>query len=70
MTGLARVALVAARPYISAAVNTGGGDRAYRALELIDKALAEFRQEPVPAPKAQEAPWEPPGGWPPDDDEA
>lgn len=60
----ARLALAAARPYVSAAVNTGGGRQAARVLELVDKALAELRPDtsaPAPAPEGE---WQPPGGWP------
>lgn len=63
----ARLALAAARPYVSAAVNTGGGRQALRVLELIDKALKEFRdaeQPSAPIIANAQGEWEPPGGWP------
>lgn len=65
MSDSARLALAAARPYVSAAVNTGGGKAAMTALRLVDQALAELRpKEPKPAPAPQPGQWEPPGGWP------
>lgn len=59
----ARVALAAARPYVSAAANAGGGKRALQALDLLDKALREFRDEEKPVIQT-EGEWTPPGGWP------
>jgi hypothetical protein len=66
---LARVALLGARPYISAAVNAGGGRQAARVLQLVDQALKEYadaENPPVPKASSLEQPWEPPGGWPPE----
>ena len=60
----ARLALAAARPYVSAATNTGGGRHAMSVLKLIDQALAEIAPITTPAEPAEEQPWEPPGGWP------
>jgi hypothetical protein len=67
---LARVALLGARPYISAAVNAGGGRQAARVLQLVDQALKEYadaENPPIPQPRPADTPWEPPGGWPPED---
>jgi hypothetical protein len=62
----ARLALLGARPYVSAAANTGTV-RAVGVLQLIDKALEEINPPPAPPPPKQEGPWEPPGGWPKDE---
>jgi len=66
---IARLALAAARPYVSAAVNTGGGQAAFRVLQLIDQALIELRPPeprraaPTPHQVAQAGEWAPEGGW-------
>lgn len=62
----ARLALTAARPYVSAAANAGGGASALKVLKLVDQALAEFKPPEKVTPSEPEKPWEPPGGWPPE----
>jgi hypothetical protein len=62
----ARLALAAARPYVSAAVNTGGGRQAMRVLEIVDQALAELKPAAPKPAGVPEGGWEPPGGWPPE----
>ena len=66
MTTNARLALAAARPYVSAAANAGGGANALKVLKLIDQAVAELKPPEPVVPRGPEAPWEPPGGWPPE----
>lgn len=68
MTTNARLALTAARPYVSAAANAGGGANALKVLKLIDQAVAELKPPEPNVPRATtEEPWTPPGGWPPED---
>lgn len=63
---LAHLALVGAREYVIRATrdhNLGQAARAQRIVDLIDKAIAEFKVEEV-RPEETESPWEPPNGWP------
>jgi hypothetical protein len=65
---LAHLALVGAREYVVRATRTGDqvqAQRAQRIVDLIDRAVAEFKVEEVKS-QEPESQWEPPNGWPAD----